>query len=456
LVLRRGGVALAASLSLGLGLGLTSCTYFVFKLVLGLRPLAYTGAELVLLTLLAFVAWRSVRQEIDSSSESSDFAARPASLLEWIMAAAFWLGVGVYLSTYLSIARSNVHGQWDAWAMWNSRARFFYKGGDYWIDAFSPLLSWSNPDYPLLVPASVARAWTFMGAESWIAPAGFGLAMSLSLVFSVTLCVVMLRDRLNGYAAGLVLLGSTTFVQLSTAQCADVPLGCLVASTLILLALWDGGGGRADIGLLALAGMAAGLCAWTKNEGLIFVLAIIGARVATGLWQRQPLWRECRAFFAGLLPIAVVVAAFKLHYAPSSLLLTSIEPGTISERLLDPEHWLRVAGLFVRVLTAFEGGWPFVLLAVLVVSGFAIEVGMKRSVVAGVLALLVLCSSYFAIFLITPYEVDWHIDVALERLLTQVWPAGVLIYFMCLGRRRLELELERDGVEVRGLDPGCV
>ena len=55
------------------------------------------------------------------------------------------------------------HGKWDAWLIWNMHARFLYRGGDAWREAFASGLDWSHWDYPLLLPLSIVRGWTLHG-----------------------------------------------------------------------------------------------------------------------------------------------------------------------------------------------------------------------------------------------------------------------------------------------------
>ena len=45
-------------------------------------------------------------------------------------------------------------------------ARFLFRGGDHWREAFASGLDWSHWDYPLLLPLSIARGWRYMGGES--------------------------------------------------------------------------------------------------------------------------------------------------------------------------------------------------------------------------------------------------------------------------------------------------
>jgi hypothetical protein len=162
------------------------------------------------------------------------------------------------------------HGHWDAFSIWNLRARFLYRGGTHWQDGSSPALDWSHPDYPLLIPASVARAWTFLGHESTLAPALIGLLFTLATAGLLGAVIAALRSPAQGVLAALVLLGARVFLMIGFWQIADVPLAFFMLATVGLLCLHDRTS-TAGKGGLILAGMMAGFAAWTKNEGLLFL-----------------------------------------------------------------------------------------------------------------------------------------------------------------------------------------
>ena len=50
------------------------------------------------------------------------------------------------------------------------------------------------------------------------------------------------------------------------------------------------------------------------------------------------------------------------------------------------------------------------------------------------LAVLIVLTGYFAIFLVTKDDLDWLIATALDRLYMHVWPALVLAVFLLLRR----------------------
>jgi hypothetical protein len=52
----------------------------------------------------------------------------------------------------------------------------------------------------------------------------------------------------------------------------------------------------------------------------------------------------------------------------------------------------------------------------------------RARVMAAVLGLMLL--SFYFVYVLTPYEIEWHITTSFDRLLVQLWPALVLAVFI--------------------------
>jgi hypothetical protein len=52
------------------------------------------------------------------------------------------------------------------------------------------------------------------------------------------------------------------------------------------------------------------------------------------------------------------------------------------------------------------------------------------------LPLAALAAGYFIVFIVTPDDLTWRLNTALDRLLAQIWPAALLALFLLL--RRME------------------
>src|ERR1700682_5648010 len=82
----------------------------------------------------------------------------------WLLIA-FFVFVAAAASAFILLGFKEPHGAWDAWSIWNLHARFLARGGAQWTVLFSKQLNWSQPGYPLLLPAIIAQFWTLLRSE---------------------------------------------------------------------------------------------------------------------------------------------------------------------------------------------------------------------------------------------------------------------------------------------------
>ena len=100
------------------------------------------------------------------------------------------------------------HGQGDAVAIWNLRARSLSRGTPDWAAILSPAIGWSQPDYPLLLPLTVARLWSYTGSESPAIPQFVALLFFGSSVATVGVSVVHLRGATAGPLSAMTLVAA--------------------------------------------------------------------------------------------------------------------------------------------------------------------------------------------------------------------------------------------------------
>jgi hypothetical protein len=339
------------------------------------------------------------------------------------------------------------HGDWDAWAIWNLRARFLYRGGEQWTAAFSPHLAWSHPDYPLLVPAAVARGWTYAGQETmlvpWLIACLFGAA-TVGLLMSV---LALLRGPGQGYLGGLVLLATPYYLQLTAAQCADVPLAFFFLAGVSLFEVHVRVG--SDLRLPLLAGLLTALAAWTKNEGSMFLVVTVLVRLLSAVRNRtcRNAVRELLAFGLGALPVLAVLIYFKIYFAPGNDLIAGQGWQAARDRLLDVGRYFVIVLYYGAAILLIGPGAVVVLAGYLWLVGPASagahrRIGHAAAVLAGMLA------GYAVVYLLAPAPLVWYRDglkiihepiwqdltwliwSSLHRLLMQLWPAALLAFFL--------------------------
>lgn len=427
---------LRASLSAGFGVGIFSIIFFLAR-VLGLNHLL--AIDLVVLGLLIVALWlprtRSKAVIVRTLAEET------IDLPQWlcrILAVAF--GIALASALYSAVLRSVVlpHGEgWDAFAIWNLHARFLFRGGEYWRDGFTALIPWSHPDYPLLLPSAVAHFWSMLGHESTAVPSIIGLVFAFATVGLLFSSLAILRGLSSALLAGLALASTPFFVEEGSSQYADVPLSFFFLAVVALLYLDSQS--RSDQSvyrscLVALAGIAAGFALWTKNEGMLFLVAFVVAQ--TIVRGRQ--WMRGLAFFIlAVAPFLILVLWFKRSVAfPNELFSNQTN---VLHKILEPARYWAILQWFVKDFFRFGEWWliPGTLLLVLLYFVVKEKNNSQNSqqLCISVLTLTFTLAGYFVIYLITPYDLHWHLRFSLNRLFLQLWPGVIFLFFLAIPRK---------------------
>src|SRR5262245_28073589 len=235
------------------------------------------------------------------------------------------------------------HGEWDAWAMWNLRGRFYFHGfPDRWAAAFSGEILWSAPDYPLLLPLSIARAWTYIGRDAVAVPIAWAALFTVDVVSTAGVSVARVRGATAGMIAAGAILSSPAFVRYAPWQMADVPISFFIIATFAFMA--RAGAGHGQPAWWVLSGVAAGLAVWTKNEGLLFVgtLAVCAIIFAACRYPVVPL-AAAGWFVLGMAPMLMALAALKYIWAPPNSIVAAQSAQYLITRLSDLERLRIVA-----------------------------------------------------------------------------------------------------------------
>jgi hypothetical protein len=416
------------SLAAGTGLGLSSLAFFLWLAVSG-APSAFPVGELVLLLLLAGLAFRA-RQGRDPAPTARVGSAPPHPLL----LLAVWLSLGCATAAFLAHSATNPQGGWDAWMTWNMHARAIVRGGVHWREVLAGLPTWSHPDYPLLVPGSVARIWSYVGRETAFGPVSVAMLFTFATIGLLYASLSIVRSPTQGCLAALVLLSTKFFILHGTSQYADVPFAFFMLATFSLLAmaqLWPDERPR----LVLLAGAAAGLAAWTKNEGLLLLPAVLfGYGWTIGVGRRAVLLRDARAFATGLLPILVVVASFKLLVTSTNDLMSDQGATQTAARLLEGGRYVAIlAGLARGALdVSGQGLLALLLLAYWFCAGGAPAGPWRVGARAAAIALTLLLLGYVIVLLTAPDPLLATNIRSINRLLLQLWPSAIFAYFLSL------------------------
>lgn len=439
----------------GLGIGLSACLCFVSLLagLSGYLPLI----DLAFCLALALPCWIRMRRDRPGVGHPAEpKPTEPKTALpetgskgeRWI-AALFAVELVASLGSFLFAFLKEPHGKWDAWLIWNMHARFLYRSGEAWREVFASGMGWSHWDYPLLLPLSIVRGWKYIGNDSIFIPAAFALLFTL-LTLGLLLCALsFLKGRIQGYLAAMTLLGTPFFITMGASQFADVPLAFFMLATLVLLFL-PARSSESRFGAPFLAGIAAGMCAWTKNEGLLFLPIVTGCLLGTALYAEG--WGAARKrtvrFLAGTLPILLVVIYFKTQLSPANDLVEGFSPTAAAAKLTDFSRYAEIANAFFITGISFTQGLIdirvgmqlnpgavniLLLIAYLLLAGVRIDDRDRTGLVRTAAVLLLLLAGYFFVYVMTPLDLGYHLFTSLNRLFLQLWPSVIFLFFMIAG-----------------------
>jgi hypothetical protein len=326
---------------------------------------------------------------------------------------------------------------WDGLAIWLVRAKLLASSAVLPEALFrEPLLADGHWDYPLLLPALLA--WCARLADLGVREYALGLGAVLA---PLPLAVALATTRWLGapLAASLAIapLAVPTLLPIHFEGYAD-PLLAYVAAAGIAVAL--GGALRRDAALSLLGGLMLAFAVGLKNEGVLWWAAGVAGAGAVCLVVRVPLGAGLAALARVGLPGLLVFGLWQL---------TCARLGVSSDLTGEPRWDLVlerigfVTGLLVRLLLSLESA-PWVIACV--VAGVALVGGDVRERARRVAALAVPLGVYLAglalVYLITPYDVRWHVATSLPRTLLGVGP----VLFACAALAPCLRRAAADGV----------
>jgi len=383
-----GGFALKLFAGAGIGIGFTSCVHFACLLA-GLTPYAAAVdiAVCLILGLLCFMLSKKRRLREAALAEERHAALPPSQGIEagrayshtlaggkkggrgnsgvrqglraapLILVSLFAIEAAASLISFFVAFLKEPHGRWDAWLIWNMHARFLFRAGEGWREVFASGMDWSHWDYPLLLPLAIVRSWGYMGGEGGNVPAAFAFVFAFLVAGLLLSSLSLLKGGAEGILATMVLLGTPFFIMMGASQFADVPFAFFILLAIVMFFL-QSRAPESHAGPTITAGLAAGLCAWTKNEGLLFLPVAMAATALVSLytegWKhsiKRTVW-----FSLGALPAVLCVLYFKLSLSPVNDLIAGFSPAAAGAKLLDWERYAEIAEAFLITGISFTQG----------------------------------------------------------------------------------------------------
>ncbi len=325
------------------------------------------------------------------------------------------------------------HGLWDAFNYWNLKAKFISRAPSEWPSLFQQMVSEAfHPDYPLLQTGYIARCWLHIKNESVWVPIVFSFIFTFCTIGLLASSVSFFTNKTKGLIAGLILLATPFYMTMGDSQYADNTVGFFYLATIVLLT-FARKGTLIKPHLLIAAGVTAGLSAWSKNEGLLFIVSLFLSQLTLLFFKNyRELLSELKYLLLGMLPILLLVAYYKIAIAPPNDIISAQGMGTFV-KLTDYSRYATVSLCYMEQFHGF-GKWMlnpwWLFLFGILYKGIIKE--NRRSLISNFAILLFMLIGFFFIYIVTPLDLVFHLSTSIHRLFFQLFPTFIFIYFLAI------------------------
>ena len=450
-------------LGIGVGLGFSSLFYFLYLFAFaGQRWFVFIQLAIFLILLVLTVRAENKRGSFSlprfTLKPPSSAAGTPPKALSRTQIVLVGIAAVVFIVSLLgtgSYLLRRQQGDWDAWMMYNRAARFIYRDQPHWLESFSrqmdPIF---HADYPLLLALNVTSGWETLGTESAYVQMLQSALFALAALGIFVSALASLKSVGQASLGLIILWGTPALVNEGAREMADLPVAFFILATVILFYFYFVY--KKPI-LIVLAGLTAGLAAWTKNEGTLFVVGVVVALVIAFMFGdisttktprsegtktkkenlvslslrdfvvkfRSDVLPALLRFALGLVFPFAITLFFKLFLAPPSDVLRGTE--TATQKILTISRHVEILQYLGRELFNF-GGWEGwlgvipVLVVYFLLFRLPVAKELRPAYLVGITILAVQLLGDYGVYLITPYDLTWHLSYSIERIVLQIFP----------------------------------
>lgn len=325
-------------------------------------------------------------------------------------------------------AQYYAHGGWDAWSVWNVKAKFLFLGGQNWDNMLQPMMWRSSPHYPLLLPLINVWGWIFTQAPVYYIPQLTAIFFSFLTAWLLYASVKDLTGSKFSLIPVILLISSPFMVLQCISQYCDLIFGFyLLAGVYCMIKTAQ----EDSPSFACLTGIFLGLVTFTKGEGLL-AAGLLGMLSVPYFWiycSNKKRLDILAAFLLCAFFAATPMLYFKFVYAPNNQTFTN---GLTSQ--INPSTWPRMKAIFMYYFyELIKPKWNGLLLVILATLLFHFRALLKKE--KAILTLFLF--AYFAIvtfyyFVNTQFEIIWWLNVTWERVIFAVMPVILLLTFLTL------------------------
>jgi hypothetical protein len=339
---------------------------------------------------------------------------------------------------FVFVSDASRRGGFDAIALWNMRGRLIFSSSTSPLTAiFDPAFRSLHPDYPLLLPSLLSRAWQYAGSDVSIVPILLAALFTAATIIITIAGLRILSTQAQSWIAACILLGTPFLLGHGASQYADIVVGCFMTTAVLLFCIYDSDSSLSYLPVLA--GITAGAAACTKNEGILFLVVLFSSRAGMAFCRRRISGiAELFALAGGASVGILTLAVFRFAHSPANGTLQLMTVHALLSRMGN-------VNLHLDIFRGLEsslnfGQWylnpmPLMVIHAVIAWQGSLASTKKAPWITAALVLVGMCGGYYIVYLLSPDDVEWLVQSSLDRLLLQLWPAAIILYCLIVAPR---------------------
>ncbi len=410
-------------LSLGLGLGISASitfySFFIFREFNQTAILTINIATLLSLFITNIFYFSSPENKIETENQLPKINNK-----FWITAFIAW---GVAIIGISILSQQYPSGGWDAWGLYNMKAKFLVFGSERWAD-FAKAHWHTQPSYPILLP--LINTWIYSVFQSGIVKA----ASLTSIIFSAT-CGLLIYSGLSQFIkkwvallASVLLMTTPSYIFWSTTQYADIVLAYFLLSSVILLTLTMK---TKNHRFSLLTGLFLGLMPFAKNEGIVMLFLLIGLTIGYLFLNKNidpdKRLKIIKFLLIGFACTGAATIIFKIFLAPSTREVL-FNPLTKNLEFCNLNGLLTTVGFYGSELT--DKKWNFIWIFI-----FLLGIFKPKNLIQNENKIFSIFFVLFGFILLYVYlttahfDLTWRLECTASRIILYLLPTALFVSF---------------------------
>jgi len=336
------------------------------------------------------------------------------------------LGMFIFASLY-------PYGGWDAWAIWNVKARFLFLGGTSWSNMLDPVLWRHQILYPFLLPLINVWFWSFGNTPTYAVPIAMTCLIPLLTAGILFSALKEFTGKSYMILVPLWIFTNMFTIQLAASQYTDLLLGLFLLTGITLFLLFQR---TKEPGYLILTGLVLGMLGFTKVEGeTLSVLTLITTLilVLTNNTVRNIRKQAALSLLTATAIASIPLIIFLLAYAPhnSGIFINGL---TSPEKPISVERLITIISYYGHEFTSIKWTGLWIVLAAILISVHKKCLRRELWIFPIVLGIYILIfTGMYSIN--TFYEIIWWLDNSLNRIIFALIPVTALWAFLAIDEK---------------------